>query len=453
MTRQVGNISIFLSKAALLFAVLSAFFSGQTVFYEQTLYYFWGNYVVLLVYAANLLLVSRVFNGFSFGSSDLHEIILSWILSLLITNSLAYLLLSLLEYRMLDVVGFFLILVFQFILVIPMAIIINSIYYRLHPAQKTIIIYNSEDIAREYCAIIRKHRKKFIVHYAMPHSTPTENLLDRITESETVFFLDVDIAKNEILLEHCFKHEKHTYVMPTFSSVLLNTAEISWISNVPVFLSKSSAIDPVPLFVKRCIDILFSAIMLAALSWLMLIVSAAVWLYDRHAPIYKQRRVTKGGKEFTLYKFRSMKPDAEADGVARLSVQGDERITPIGRLIRKTRIDELPQLINVLAGSMSLVGPRPERPEILKQYEMIHPNFSLRTKVKAGITGYAQIYGKYNTAPDEKLFLDIMYIERFSIWQDIKLILQTLKIIFISSSTEGIPDELETALRINRKEE
>ena len=142
-----------------------------------------------------------------------------------------------------------------------------------------------------------------------------------------------------------------------------------------------------------------------------------------------------------------MRPDAEDDGVPRLTAKDDDRITPIGRFIRKTRLDELPQLFNVLSGSMSLVGPRPERPEIAEQYEKIHPNFAFRTKVKAGITGFAQIYGRYNTAPEDKLFLDIIYIETLSIWQDIKLLLQTFTVIFKSSSTEGISNDSTTALR------
>jgi len=141
-----------------------------------------------------------------------------------------------------------------------------------------------------------------------------------------------------------------------------------------------------------------------------------------------------------------MSPDAEDDGVPRLSAINDDRITPVGRFIRRTRLDELPQLFNVLSGAMSIVGPRPERPEIAKQYEEKYPNFAFRTKVKAGITGFAQIYGRYNTSPEEKLFLDIMYIETFSILEDIRLILQTVKVLFQGESTEGVDDGLTTAL-------
>jgi len=257
----------------------------------------------------------------------------------------------------------------------------------------------------------------------------------------------VDEKTLEKLLEFCFLHNKRTYILPTFSGVLLNTAGISWISNTPMFLPKSPVPDLGPRLIKRGMDIFISLLTIVLLSWLMLLTWVIVFLYDRNPAIYKQVRVTRGGKKFTIYKFRSMRPDAEDDGVPRLTSKDDDRITPFGRFIRRTRIDELPQLVNVLSGAMSLVGPRPERPEIAKQYEEMYPNFSLRTKVKAGITGFAQIYGRYNTAPDEKLLLDIMYIETFSIWQDVKLLLQTLKVVFLSSGTEGIQNDSTTALR------
>ena len=149
--------------------------------------------------------------------------------------------------------------------------------------------------------------------------------------------------------------------------------------------------------------------------------------------------------EFYIYKFRSMIEDAEKDGQARLATKNDRRITPVGRVIRKVRIDELPQLFNVLSGEMSFVGPRPERPEIIEKYKEDMPEFSYRTKVKAGITGYAQIYGKYNTLPYDKLKLDLYYIENFSVWLDLKLVILTVKILFTPESTEGIAEGALTA--------
>ena len=156
-------------------------------------------------------------------------------------------------------------------------------------------------------------------------------------------------------------------------------------------------------------------------------------------------RKAKNGKEFELIKFRSMRVDAEADGVARLSTgDNDDRITPVGKVIRKLRLDELPQLLNIVQGSMSIVGPRPERPSIAAQYEETLPEFRLRLQAKAGLTGYAQVYGKYNSTPKEKLQMDMIYISNPSIFEDIKLILTTLRVLFMKESTEGFEKQLVT---------
>ena len=168
---------------------------------------------------------------------------------------------------------------------------------------------------------------------------------------------------------------------------------------------------------------------------------------------YKQVRLTRNGKKFNVIKFRSMKVNAESDGVARLSSgKNDNRITPIGRFIRKVRIDELPQLFNILFGSMSLVGPRPERPEIAEKYLEVYPEFSLRLQTKAGLTGYAQVYGKYNTTPEDKLKLDLLYISKPSLWEDLKILLVTIKIVFVPESTEGIATGSTTALKEKKEE-
>lgn len=185
----------------------------------------------------------------------------------------------------------------------------------------------------------------------------------------------------------------------------------------------------------------------------MLITAAAIKLYDKGPVLYKQVRCTQDGREFLIMKFRSMRTDAEKDGVARLASKNDSRITPIGRVIRKCRIDELPQLFNILKGDMSFIGPRPERPEIIAQYLEVMPEFAYRMKVKAGLAGFAQVYGKYNTSPYDKLKLDLTYIENYSLLLDIKLMLLTLKIIFWPDSTEGIEGEQITALREERQKQ
>jgi len=447
MARKTGNIILFFSKILLVFSVLAIFFIGQSYFYEQTLYYFRGNIITLLFYTVFIYLISRIYNGFNFGNAVLQEIIISWVLCLIIVNTFQYFVLSLLRTELLPAGGFVMILLVQIIFVMPVAAIINMLYYRLNPAHKAAIIYGRKEKVQEYRPIIARQWKKFRVDHVISQNESTGALLDVVDASDSVFLLDVGEKRLDWLLEYCYLHNKHTYTIPSFSNILINTANTIWLSNTPIFSLKRPDPDMGTKFIKRCIDIAISLSVIVLLSWLMFGVWALVRFYDHHPAIYKQVRVTKGGRLFTLYKFRSMRPNAEDDGVPRLTEKNDDRITPVGRFIRKTRIDELPQMFNVLSGAMSIVGPRPERPEIAKQYEEIYPNFAFRTKVKAGLTGFAQIYGRYNTAPEEKLFLDIMYIETFSILEDIKLMLQTLRVIFQGSSTEGIDDGSTTALK------
>lgn len=447
MLRQAGNALLFLMKLVLFLTVVGVFFIGQNIFYEQTVFHFKGSGVLLLLYGTILYFTCRIYNSFLFGRARVQEIILSWILCLFITNTIEYFQLGLRVFHLLPVGGFLAIFAVQVIFVIPLTYFINKLYFYLNPADKAIIIFGREKKARAYCKILQQHHRHFEIKNTLSQDEPQEKLLRHIDESESVFFLDVDERIREYLLSYCFRHNKRIYILPTFAGVLLNTAEVLWISHTPMFLPKSPQLDWGTRFIKRGMDILFSAAALLLLSWLMVIVGVVIRLFDRYPAIYKQTRVTRGGKIFTLYKFRSMRIDAEDDGIPRLASKNDDRVTTVGRFIRRTRIDELPQLFNVLLGSMSLVGPRPERPEIAKLYEEAYPDFSFRTKVKAGLTGFAQIYGKYNTEPEEKLFLDIMYIEQFSIWQDLKLILQTFKVIFRSSSTEEIAVDKMTALQ------
>ena len=446
MKRETGSLVLFLSKTVLFFAVLALFYAGLRFFYAETPYFFWGYVIVLLLYTAILYMISRIYNGFNFGNVSLQEIILSWVLCLVFANGFLYFILSLLSMEMLSVLGVGVILVAQVAFVIPMAALINKVYFIQNPAHKSVIIYGEAEKLDEFCSIVMMQSNKFKVDHVISQDAETGRVLDVIDRAESVFFLNVDEKKQDGLFEYCYLHNKHTYILPTFSSILVNTASTLWLSNTPVFSLKSPEPDMSTQMLKRFMDVLISFLGIIISGIPMIIIWLAVRLYDSHPAVYKQVRITRGGKKFTLYKFRSMRPDAEDDGVPRLAAMDDNRVTPFGRFIRKTRLDELPQLFNVLSGSMSIVGPRPERPEIAKQYEEIYPNFAFGTKVKAGITGFAQIYGRYNTSPEEKLFLDIMYIETFSILEDIKLILQTVKVIFQGSSTEGVEGDSTTAM-------
>lgn len=236
-------------------------------------------------------------------------------------------------------------------------------------------------------------------------------------------------------------------MIPRLGDVIMSGAHHMHMFHLPMLRVGRYMAQPEYLFIKRVSDIVISLIALVVLSPIFLVTSIAIKLTDHGPVFYKQVRLTKDGKEFKILKFRSMRVDAEKDGVARLSTgDKDDRITPVGKVIRACRIDELPQLINILRGELSIVGPRPERPEIAAQYCKEMPEFALRLQAKAGLTGYAQVYGKYNSTPYDKLMMDLMYIAHPGIAEDFKIMLATVKILFLPESTEGVAEGSTTAM-------
>ena len=216
--------------------------------------------------------------------------------------------------------------------------------------------------------------------------------------------------------------------------------------DTPLMLSRNQGLTIEQRFVKRTMDIVFALLAIVISSPFLLVIAVAIKLYDGGPVFYKQERLTRDRKTFQIIKFRSMKVDSEKQG-AQLAKKDDDRITPVGKIIRRTHLDELPQIFNILKGEMSFVGPRPERQEIAEKYEEIVPEFRFRLKVKAGLTGYAQVYGKYNTTPYDKLKLDLTYIQTYSAWLDVKLMLMTFKIMFQKENTEGVDEKQTTAIK------
>jgi exopolysaccharide biosynthesis polyprenyl glycosylphosphotransferase len=290
-------------------------------------------------------------------------------------------------------------------------------------------------------------RKKYNVEKSLEAKRCIENDCADLRDMETVFLCGVHSSDRNRILKFCVEHNITAYVLPRIGDILMSGAKRVNLFHLPFF--RVDRYDPAPeyLLFKRLFDVAVSVIALIVLSPVMLITALAVKLSDGGPVFYKQKRLTKNGREFHVLKFRSMRQDAEKDGVARLSTgDADPRITPVGRVIRKLRIDELPQLFNILGGSMSIVGPRPERPEIAAQYEKELPEFSLRLQAKAGLTGYAQVYGKYNTTPYHKLQMDLIYIAHPSFFEDLRIIFATIKILFLPESTEGVAEGMETAM-------
>jgi exopolysaccharide biosynthesis polyprenyl glycosylphosphotransferase len=270
-------------------------------------------------------------------------------------------------------------------------------------------------------------------------------------EINAVVIWDVPTMDRNKLLKFCYANSIRVYMMPKITDVIMTGAEELHVFDSPLLLTREYCLTMEQRFIKRMIDIVCSLILIIVSSPIMLITALLIKISDRGPVLYKQVRCTLDQREFRILKFRSMRPDAEKDGQARLAQKNDDRITPVGKVIRKCRIDELPQLFNILKGDMSFIGPRPERPEIIAQYVEVMPEFVYRMKVKAGLAGFAQVYGKYNTTPYDKLKLDLTYIENYSVLLDLKLMLLTLKVLFWPDSTEGVDAMQITALKEEKR--
>lgn len=412
----------------------------EVVYYNTQLpkaFYFWGHVFIAVVYAFILFIFSTMYGGLKIGSFRMIELVFSQGLATLITNVIFYMIVTLLAYHFPPVIPLIIGMIFQCICISAWILSATYIYRFLFPPLDVLLIYdgNTKDI---FVQKVKTRRHQFTINDSVIASEPYEKITALIDKHQAVMMWDVSAEERNILFKYCYEHSVETYVMPKIMDIVLRGATPLHFFDTPLLLTKSSPLEIEHLIFKRLFDIMISLILIIIASPFMLITAILVKAYDGGSVIYKQKRLTVDNKEFYIYKFRSMREDAEKDGVARLAQASDDRVTPVGKVIRKIRFDELPQLFNVLGGSMSFVGPRPERPEIAAKYIEDMPEFTYRTKVKAGITGYAQVYGKYNTLPYDKLKYDLYYIENYSLWLDIKLIILTVKILFKPDATEGV---------------
>lgn len=454
MDKYSAKITLRLTKVLNVAMMLVPFLWCWLSWYAQRVYGTEPGIVSWLVAAVFVLLYmtyGRIYESFSVSRVRISEMIYSQSLSLLMADTVLYIIFCLMAHRVAQPLPLVITFGVQLLMSVCWSTLVHIWYFRTFPPKRTAIVYdrqrNIEPLISAY-GLEKKYRLCQIVTVDECISSELAHLKDM----ETVFLCGIRSHDRNIILKHCVKHNIGVYVLPRIGDVMMSGAKRIHLFHLP-FL-RVSRYDPAPEFLlaKRIFDILVSALALVVLSPVLLVTAIAIKSHDGGPVLYRQTRLTKDGKEFGVLKFRSMRVDAEKDGVARLSTgDHDDRITPVGRIIRKLRIDELPQLINILAGSMSIVGPRPERPEIARQYEEQLPEFSLRLQAKAGLTGYAQVYGKYNTTPYDKLQMDLMYIAHPSMLEDLRIIFATVKILFIPESTEGVAEGMETAM--DREEE
>ncbi|AST98620.1 sugar transferase [Shouchella clausii] len=278
-------------------------------------------------------------------------------------------------------------------------------------------------------------------------------LRTKLMEYDVVFLgSGLDEGKKDRLMFHAMKKKKLVYVVPKVNDMLLMNTSVTTMDDTMVMQVKPFTLTLTQLLIKRAVDIAASSVMLIATLPVMLLTAIAIKLEDGGPIFFKQERLGKNHQPFNILKFRSMVMDAEAKTGPTLAKSDDDRITKTGKFIRKTRIDELPQLINVLIGDMSLVGPRPERDFFAEKFQRENKWFNYRHAVKPGITGYAQVMGKYTTNVDKKLKFDLHYIRNYSFWLDCIILMQTILVVINKAKSEGEAAP-QKASRVYRKSE
>ena len=396
---------------------------------------------VILGYGVLLIWFNKTFNSYTLGYFRIRSLTFSQTLSNFFSLVIIYLLVSVAWLKFRSPIMYLPMLIVQIVWNLCWSYFATYLYYKIVQRYHTVVVYRSRNDLIRFGDISGKPIERLfnVEKYIQYNGTDFFEIQDQLAGYDALFAAGVNPTLMNALCKYCVDADVRGFFLPHIGDVIMSGAEHIKSFTTPVLSVRRSAKSLEYLAAKRCFDFVVSAIALVILSPLMLLTAILIKAYDRGPVFYKQVRLTKDGKEFKIIKFRSMRTDAEKDGVARLSTgDKDPRITPVGRFIRACRLDELPQLINILKGDMSIVGPRPERPEIAAEYEKVLPGFRLRLQVKAGLTGYAQVYGKYNTNPYEKLEFDLLYINQMNVVTDLELMFNTFRILFSRESTEGV---------------
>jgi len=413
-----------------------------------------GNLLIVFSYVIFVCVFMQLWGGFKLGYQKLINVIVSQILAVLSFNVLAYIQIILMIgtidhlervfFSMLCLSGL------DILSCIVLSVIFINIYVRLFPAHRVLQI--NGDYENYLSQKIRDRDDKYKICEEISIHEAWDVLVDKIAQYDTVLLNDIPSVEKNRILKYCFDHSIRVYFTPKISDIIVKGTQVINLFDSPLLLCKNIGLNFEQRLAKRTMDILISLVGLILASPIMLITAICIKIDDGGPVFYKQERCTINGRVFSIYKFRSMIVDAEKDGKSRPATEGDDRITKVGHFIRKTRIDELPQLINILVGDMSFVGPRPERLEHVEKYCKEIPEFAYRLKMKGGLTGYAQVYGRYNTTAYDKLKMDLLYIVNYSLLMDIQIIFETVKILFQKESTQGFSEQQMEKVRATKTE-
>ncbi len=416
----------------------------------------WLDGVVPVGYTAAVYFFSSIYNTYLLGYQRSRLLIFAQFLTQFFSAGIVYALMTLVWLRFTNPLPLLLLLVAQLALDTAWTTLANRAFFRANPVRRTILFYRNELDKKRFGTIEGKpierlYRIEKEYRYAGDDFREIRPLLEGY---DAVFVSGLHPnCRNDIAI-YCKEEGIPGFFLPRVGDMIMRESSHNQSFETPVLFLRRKLLQADYALLKRGFDVLVSGIALIVLSPVMIVTGLAIHFYDGGPAFYKQVRLTQDGREFKIYKFRSMRVDAEKDGVARLSTgDKDDRITPVGQFVRKCRLDELPQLLNILKGDMTIVGPRPERPEIARQIYESLPEFRLRLQVKAGLTGYAQIYGRYNTGPYEKLMFDLLYISDMGPITDLMLMFATVSILFMSESTAGVEVGQTTAIDWNQEGE
>lgn len=400
-----------------------------------------GKYVLMGVYGLlSGLLISNM-DGFRIGDYRRFDLAMAQWIGLFMSNFITYFQLCLIANVLISPIPMLLLMAIDVAVVIVFVYVYNFLYFRIYPPYNMIMIYGNDNAVDIKIKMDRRH-DKYHINKLIPSSMGLEQILQELRDYDAVVINDIPAQLRNDIVKYCYSNEIRVYAVPKITDLIMRGANTVSTFDTPMVVIQAAGLNIGQRILKRTLDIILCLIGMIVAAPVMLVVAIAIKIEDGGPVFYTQKRATIGGKEFDILKFRSMIVDAEKAGQSIPATGHDPRITKVGRVIRACRVDELPQILNILKGDMSIVGPRPERLEHVEKYSAEIPEFAYRLKVKGGLTGYAQIYGKYNTSAYDKVRLDLMYIENYSFLLDIKLILLTIRILFSKESTEGF-EEIE----------
>ena len=417
--------------------------------YDMFAFEYKGKYVLMGVYGLLMYLIFQNADCTMFGQLNRVDLIIGQIISLFLVNFITFLQLCLIGNALLSPVPMAQLFGIQSVVAIVLIFVYTTVYHKLYAPHNMLLIFGSRNgVGLKFKMDSRKD--KYNITGLISAEEGYDAIVQKIPKYDAIILNDVAAPLRNDILKFCYRYRVRTYVAPKLTDIMIRGAKNISLFDTPLLLVKGTGLTPAQRVGKRIMDIVLCSVAMIVAAPIMAVVAVAIKLEDGGPVFFKQKRMTRNGREFDILKFRSMIVDAEKYAGAVLATDNDPRITKVGKFIRATRLDEIPQILNILKGDMSIVGPRPERKVLADEYCKDIPEFPYRLKVRGGLTGYAQIYGKYNTSAYDKLRLDLMYIENYSLLLDIKLIILTLRIIFSKESTEGIDIQQENQRKIQQ---